>query len=75
MAKKPSAKSKAQKRKQSPAHLIIKPRSARTTPEKLKEIQKKKRENGCLGKTIFPSSLGTVLKALKGDIFKAESLH
>jgi hypothetical protein len=31
---------------------------------------KKKRENGCLANTIFPSSLGTVLKALKGHISK-----
>jgi hypothetical protein len=37
---------------------------------------KKKRENGCLGKAIsFPSSLGIVLKALKGHISKDESLH
>ena len=72
MAKKPSAKSKAQKRKGSPAHLIIKLRSART---RFKSNSKKKRENGFLGKAIFPSSLGTVLKALKGNISKAESLH
>jgi hypothetical protein len=72
MAKKPSAKSKAQKRKGSPAHLIIILRYART---RFKSDSKKKRENGCLGKAIFPSSLDTVLKALKGDISKAESLH
>jgi hypothetical protein len=72
MAKKPSAKSKAQKRKGSPAHLIIRLRSAKT---RFKSDSKKKKENDYLGKAIFPSSLGTVLNALKGDISKAESLH
>ena len=72
MAKKPLAKSKAQKRKGSSAHPIIRLRSARI---RFKNDSKKKRENGCLGKAIFPSSLGTVLNALKGDISKAESLH
>jgi hypothetical protein len=65
---KPSAKSKAQKRKGSPAHLIIRLRSTRT---RFKSDSKKKRENGCLGKAIFPSSLGTVLKALKGGYFQS----
>ena len=57
------------RKKGSPAHLILKPRSARTTPKNSKGL-KKKRENGCLGKAIFPSSLGAVLKALKGGISK-----
>ena len=40
--------------------------------EKSEINSEKERENGCLISTIFPSSLDTVLEALRGDIPKEE---
>jgi hypothetical protein len=52
------------------AQPIYSPNSSLPHKKNLEIIRKKERENGCLRNTIFPSFLGTVLEALKGDISK-----